>query len=42
MHSDNFFFISKDIPLCIIILIHEWQMVVDTSTMEINKIINSF
>lgn len=46
MHSDNFFFFFffnfKDIPPCIIILITEWQVVVDASTMEINNIINSF
>lgn len=42
MHSDNFFFTSKDTPLSIIILINEWQMVVDTSAMEINNIVNSF
>lgn len=43
MHSDFFFFfISEDTPLCIIILINEWQMLVDTSGVEINNMINSF
>lgn len=44
MHSGFFcfLFISEDTPLCIIILINEWEVLVDTSAMEINNIINSF